>query len=1137
MAISVKLVGTYTREEITSRFAITDLSGHDVMITSLYEPSALYLLEQESGKLYRTYLDGSGSQSREYVSTISPTDMIRTGPMGGVVFGESLYLMEESGNLAEFKIADGTLSVRSQNHAPTLLDDGSCSYPSVTFHPVQEMGAVVADITFTIADGQHIQFRLYQVMIETTQDDTENLQAATLNTSAANTVTTMAVAPNKPVIFRPNGTSTSPTNVDWIPIYMSWSFSDPDAGDRQQAYQVEIYDAATNSLVTTTGKVISQNQYYSNPATELQPHKTYKWRLKVWDTYGYESPYTDMYYFSINRGARVCYLSGKEYGQGSCFMGLTPRLLFKVVDPDGDSIAKVQIKVRRVADNVTVVDQTFSAPIPSYYDVPAGVLEAGKVYSWQVIATDSYNGTSTPSAVEFTTGSRPEIPTPIGPVPNSRVSPRPTFEFSVNHEPEGHYQHFQVEVAENNGFEGTVRKFNSRSTQAGWEAYDGSTWTAFPAKGVRRRKQLAENPHLEERDGGGWASFWSTREYNQTSYSMGEDLGQYFINIKNTTGELTGLWQIIKGWQPGDVIRITASIRVNSLMTGKRIMLGLQGDTPDHFSSVEAIIHGGRGEGWETSIVAPSAVEPPVVSDPIIIRPEDPIIIVPDDPILVTPFFMDYFIDIVIPEHYTSDLRVVLFDEGAAQNEVTDYDIASITAEILHVPIYEKVRYTMQSDLPTQTTQYWRVGSLDLASQLPKGYSHAQPFHTLFIADPNDFNLPYIAYGFELYGSETGYTITSSKAHPDSTFTIEYTSSISNTQNSLQKELELDFDKYYLILAEVKSTHTDVCIEYSGVKGGPLQRANCWETLWLKINGRRTYGNAIFHLSQTYANQKTQYSQIRMIEIPRAEYERIDVDPNWTGYYLRRKYPYAEYNSNRQNPQPLRIGDQLICTLNPPIKTSAAAKRLVMNAVTNYPKVTRRMEEISPASSKVTYTGTWSYLEEAVRWTNQDGATAEVEFTGTSIVVASVKDNKQRMFQVFIDNEYIAQVDLYHSSQQWSTNVFEYRNLVYGKHKLRLKAVADKHPSSQGTNYMYLMPFVVFTDEKPATLKVEACNNFFDPTPAWEDITSVVQNGGYYTFVNQAKKATAWGLNIRITLSGNGSHSPIELDGFGFSFE
>lgn len=52
-----------------------------------------------------------------------------------------------------------------------------------------------------------------------------------------------------------------------------------------------------------------------------------------------------------------------------------------------------------------------------------------------------------------------------------------------------------------------------------------------------------------------------------------------------------------------------------------------------------------------------------------------------------------------------------------------------------------------------------------------------------------------------------------------------------------------------------------------------------------------------------------------------------------------------------------------------------------------------------------------------------------------------------------------------------------------------------------------------------ATIKVEICNNGFDTAPTWEDCTIEAVNGQTYTFANENKTATNWGVNVRVNIA------------------
>lgn len=56
-----------------------------------------------------------------------------------------------------------------------------------------------------------------------------------------------------------------------------------------------------------------------------------------------------------------------------------------------------------------------------------------------------------------------------------------------------------------------------------------------------------------------------------------------------------------------------------------------------------------------------------------------------------------------------------------------------------------------------------------------------------------------------------------------------------------------------------------------------------------------------------------------------------------------------------------------------------------------------------------------------------------------------------------------------------------------------------------------------------ASFSVKVCNNGFDASPTWEDVTSAVNNGGRFYFNNTSKTASKWGVNAEIKVSRNGA--------------
>ncbi len=104
------------------------------------------------------------------------------------------------------------------------------------------------------------------------------------NATDRKTVTVINRAPsaNGLSVSQPNYCKSGPAAT------FSWTFSDPDPGDTQGAYQVQV---ATNpgfsgpGTVVDSGKVSSASNSYATGSGKLVYNTTYYWRVRVWDNY------------------------------------------------------------------------------------------------------------------------------------------------------------------------------------------------------------------------------------------------------------------------------------------------------------------------------------------------------------------------------------------------------------------------------------------------------------------------------------------------------------------------------------------------------------------------------------------------------------------------------------------------------------------------------------------------------------------------------------------------------------------------------------------------------------------------------------------------------------------------------------
>ena len=168
---------------------------------------------------------------------------------------------------------------------------------------------------------------------------------------------------------------------------------------------------------------------------------------------------------------------------------------------------------------------------------------------------------------------------------------------------------------------------------------------------------------------------------------------------------------------------------------------------------------------------------------------------------------------------------------------------------------------------------------------------------------------------------------------------------------------------------------------------------------------------------------------------------------------------------------------------------------------------------------------------------------------GDNVVVTEfVDDDEIRSYQATLGEE--ATIEL--TREKWLT-------LTNGTHQLRVEAVDGNFATSVRVwNFSKKETVIAFQFAQPeetdaratkilitptwhiegSVAKVEACNNAFDASPAWEDITAQVAINRVYNFLNQSKTAEKWGVNVRFTIEKNeGYEGEVSISGFGGAYE
>ncbi|HEU4754009.1 MAG TPA: carbohydrate binding domain-containing protein [Armatimonadota bacterium] len=112
-------------------------------------------------------------------------------------------------------------------------------------------------------------------------------------------VDTFALAPTAPAL-------TPKANYDAATAgTFAWTFSDPNTGDTQSAYQLQIQNASTGTTVYDTGKVTSTATSHVVPGGTLANEVSYRWRVMTWDSTNLASPWSDWGTFSTSASGTV----------------------------------------------------------------------------------------------------------------------------------------------------------------------------------------------------------------------------------------------------------------------------------------------------------------------------------------------------------------------------------------------------------------------------------------------------------------------------------------------------------------------------------------------------------------------------------------------------------------------------------------------------------------------------------------------------------------------------------------------------------------------------------------------------------------------------------------------------------------
>lgn len=119
---------------------------------------------------------------------------------------------------------------------------------------------------------------------------------------------------------------------------------------------------------------------------------------------------------------------------------------------------------------------------------------------------------------------------------------------------------------------------------------------------------------------------------------------------------------------------------------------------------------------------------------------------------------------------------------------------------------------------------------------------------------------------------------------------------------------------------------------------------------------------------------------------------------------------------------------------------------------------------------------------------------------------------------------------------KYNINTPGVRNIYFSRISKGLEVIAKlKDTGTYQPKKIIAVPELYLADK--AILKVEACNNYLDDKPVWEDITAESVKGRAHVFINASKTSQSWFLAVKVTVENGKAASSSILRGIKGGYE
>jgi hypothetical protein len=179
----------------------------------------------------------------------------------------------------------------------------------------------------------------------------------------------------------------NPAGVTTLTPTLSWTFTDPDAGDTQAAYQVLAGTASADGSVWDSAKVSSSSQSVAC-GSSLAWGTSYKWKVRLWDNWDHVSDYTPEQTFSLQNPPAVSNLSPLD---GAYTNNTAVTFSSTVTAPETGQTAQAEY----IIDGVGTLA---GSPVTGSGTSSSSTVLAEGTYTWRARAEDQYGALSANSA-------------------------------------------------------------------------------------------------------------------------------------------------------------------------------------------------------------------------------------------------------------------------------------------------------------------------------------------------------------------------------------------------------------------------------------------------------------------------------------------------------------------------------------------------------------------------------------------------------------------------------------------------------------------------------------------------------------------------------------------------------------------